>query len=248
MTSALDTLSVPPERLLTLPREIRDRIYDEILLHRINAPKTADEAEAEPRIREVITSYHKYTCFHQYQNAIRSPVMANRQIRLELEKALQRKGSTDYVLEVLFRDDARNSQLQVWPTRTYCPPSIDRIEDLQVRIRFSDENWYILTNDNLKRVKTVVLWPLWMLLERLMHGGPGALFDVNSKGEFYIDALTVVLCSHPFGTTGDFEHLLKVRRCLDIFLGNKRASAERIRIMRVCAEGNSLEMEPLFRK
>lgn len=129
---------------LDLPRELRDRILELVVAHRVDLPDIEDLstlAIGRTAINDVAAGPWAGTRSVFYENeprvnALRSIFTVNRQLRLEAKQALARaKLSGVHELDIIILDETN-----LIPTWIYAPSVTYRIETLKVTIRVANTN------------------------------------------------------------------------------------------------------------
>ena len=184
-----------PKVFLSLPRELRDIIYQE-LLSDVAAPPP-DPKNVGPRLsvrtgrEEIFTQCVLHPAHLHPKAACEGLYFSNRQIQVEIQAS---DLALDYHLDIMVEcfsiptgkpvEDRRN--LRLWPTWTAYPQPVSNIRELCVDVRVfgpfpSDVGFPFACT------------PLLLLLNRLIHYGPQFVYEGPFQSRVHIETLTVNL-------------------------------------------------------
>ena len=211
--------TTPSKGFLSLPRELRDMIYQE-LLSDVAAPPP-DPKNVGPRLsvrtgrEEIFTQCVLHPAHLHPKAACEGLYFSNRQIQAEIQESGL---ALDYHLDIMVEcfsvptggtvQDRRN--LWLWPTWTVYPQPVSKIRELCVDVRVfgpfpSDIGFPFACT------------PLLLLVNRLIHYGPQFIYKGSFQSRVQIETLTVKLF-HDKYTAGDLSSLsTKLFRGVSLF-------------------------------
>ncbi|KAL8856849.1 MAG: hypothetical protein Q9178_006566 [Gyalolechia marmorata] len=175
--------------LFTLPREIRDDIYN-LLLNWPNDPPDSPAA-AGLRYREVVGTFGDRSVFYPPPTLYCEPASAlsqcSSQIRQELYELVTNGNLTKsmtYELDVMLKG------CMTWPTWTNLPYPVRKMEHLQANLRLFDikDGASLFWGAGGPGLVFVVLFSL---LNRLLHHGPRFIHNEGEVRGLEVDLLTI---------------------------------------------------------
>ena len=185
-----------PKGFLSLPRELRDLVYQELLSDVVAPPPTKPE-NVGPRMsvrtgrEEIFTQCVLHPAPLHPKAACQGLFFSNQQIQAEMQES---HPALDYHLDIMVEcfsippggtvQDRRN--LRLWPTWTVYPQPVSKIRELCVDVRVfglfpSDIGFPFACT------------PLLLLLNRLIHYGPQFVYRGPFQSRVQIETLTVKL-------------------------------------------------------
>ena len=175
--------------LFTLPREIRDDIYN-LLLNWPNDPP-GSPAAAGLRYREVVGTWGDRSVFYPPPTTYCEPASAlsqcSRQIRQELYELVTNGNLTK---SVTYKLDVMLKGCMLWPTWANLPYPVRKMDHLQADLRLFD----VKDGSGLfwgAGGPGLVFLVLFSLLNRLLHHGPRFIHKEGEVRGLEVDMLTI---------------------------------------------------------
>ncbi|KAI4228711.1 MAG: hypothetical protein L6R36_001401 [Xanthoria steineri] len=208
----METLPHQPPSFLQLPRELRDDIYT-LLLNPLADPPPSPKA-AGIRYRELVTSQSHLNdkcIFYPPPLSRNGPAAAlsqcNRQLRQELNDLVTSPHRTKAVTCTI---DVMLQRCLLWPTWTSLPPPVPIVDHLGINLRLFDVKYgrgLFWCYD--RPGATFVV--LFRALNRLLHHGPGFLYEDGESQKLKINTLTINVL-HGYGTVAGPDDALFLER------------------------------------
>ncbi|KAL8865220.1 MAG: hypothetical protein Q9198_009423, partial [Flavoplaca austrocitrina] len=180
--------------IFSLPREIRDAIYDLVL----NSPGTPPSCpqQAGVRYEEVIDTkqcgrelasilYPSPNSDHGSGSALSQ---VNRQLRQESRYFITNPYLTS---SVTYKLDAMLQGSRLWLSWTSIPHSMSKIDNLKIDLRILDTQDGVFFSEDSPRLQTVFLL-LFRAIDRLLNHGPSFRYQDDTHG-LKVDTLTINL-------------------------------------------------------
>lgn len=199
----MGTDSLPQStRLLSIPREIRDEIYLQVLQSaRPSSPPTSPAA-AGPRTEECIhRAWSNRSLFYpniQSPYGLWSPMLlTNRQTNAEIRDLIASAEFLHRQQAFPFKLDCMVEGFSIWPTWTLFPALVARMGVLEVDLRFLDAklNSCLFYGDG---GPGLLFRPLFRLLNGLFLNGPQFLERDTTGGLLHLELLVVNVVLPPF--------------------------------------------------
>ena len=203
----------------SLPRELRDLVYQELLSDVV--PPPTNPGTVGPRLsvrtgREAIFSQCILFPAHLYPKAACEGLLfSNRQIQAEIQESHL---ALDYHLDIMFEcfgvltggiEGYRNN-LRIWPTWTLYPQPVSNIRELSVDLRlfgsFPPDGGFPLA-----------CTPLLVLVNRLIHYGPQFVYKGPLQSRVHIETLTVNLSQDIYSVSDLSSLFAKLFRGVSLF-------------------------------
>ena len=183
------------DSLLTLPREVRDKIYSLVLS--IPAAPPVSPTEAGVRYEERVNGNRKvlYPVLSTYNGNTLNLLHCNRQIRQELCDYLKNPRITR---EITYELDLMLQGCTLWPTWTNLPYPATAMEHLEVNLRLFNVEYGggLFWGSGGPGLTFVVLF---RALNRLLHHGPRFLYQNKDVPGLKIGTMTINIL-HGFRT------------------------------------------------
>lgn len=177
-----------PTSFFSLPRELRDRIYNDFLYTPSDAPATPPDAGLRFK-EEWQLPFISFNIFHTLDprpHAYAFPLLhCNRQIRSEVQQMLSHaKASRDLACKLDCMLDFRN----MFPTWTLCPCWPQNMRHLEIKFR--------LCNDWARANGCLLIYPAFRILNLLFNHGPQLGYSSSFRSaDFHLKTLTLeIVC------------------------------------------------------
>ena len=197
-------------RFLSLPRELRDKIYRTAL----QTPRETSSIVGDSRMTETIVeatwrcTVYCYNFELRPQHLCEGLPLCNRQIHAEMQELLARKSNLDLCLELRY-DYCITNRLQVcvWPTWTLYPGPVRRVCQLTIAImRFFKTPCFDKLSDN---PYDTVFRPLVRILNQLFHYGPCFRYSRPPlEHEIYVETQVISVPYHIGQVDQDYPDML----------------------------------------
>ena len=231
----------PKAGFQSLPRELRDQVYHELLLISSAPPESPEDAG--PRYEEwLLYPMMHWSFFYPIDlyppSACGGLMASNPQIEHEVRVAA---GSPDFHLDIMIEHFkiGRTGQ-RAWPTWIVYPGLFENIRELRVDVR-------VCKRDQIHGdMYSLGAWgfvhgPVFWLLNRFFHHGPQFIYKGPFFPKIHVDTLRIVLSpmthEHP-----SFKHLFKEMSemaSLGVFYGQ-------ILNIQICAGDHVRQVRPEF--
>lgn len=129
--------------LLSIPRDIRDQIYHELVVFSSEPPISPDEAGLRDEVF-LSRSMRGISAFFSRDlylpNGCQNLLQSCRMIRAKPKKALEQNKATDLRLDLMFeyfKPDSTSPKTRVWPTWTRYSGPLNDVKELHVDVRIS---------------------------------------------------------------------------------------------------------------
>ena len=166
--------------LLSLPRELRDKILFEVVTQPAAAPKTPGDPETRttkhPDGKRSGWGYGQEVMFHGRWNRTTfiPTLLVNRQLHAETHSAIDRLTLNVYILDIMMVDDK-----QLWPTWLSVPRLATAVDKVCATFRIfgaaeSYEESGFRGGDG---GPPAMEWTLFIFLDRFLHYGPAGLWQ-----------------------------------------------------------------------
>lgn len=170
---------------LSLPRELRDQIYLDVLKSESTQPESPQSAW--PREEVIIYGGQRiYYPLHPDTNPFRSLLGCRRQIRTEVQQLYDHLESGHAL--PLFKLDVLVDGNFSWPTWILCPGRSEHVQDLQVDLRIFHNGYHRSSYD---QDATLAIRPLFLLLNQFMFHGSNFLCKGLPTRSTNVEACTV---------------------------------------------------------
>ncbi|KAL8923755.1 MAG: hypothetical protein Q9172_003001 [Xanthocarpia lactea] len=169
--------------LLSLPRELRDRIYEWVLHLDVPPPSSPDEDEQRRTVYKRLS--HIRIPKQVPQTSSSSLLRCNRQISNELSQTIARCGIT-YALDIMLKDkgeDVFDAKVDFYPTWIKLPAPLRHLKYLDVNIRLRD--FVVLYSHGFRRSWIYILGSVFLYTP--IFPEPGSPYD--SSAPYYIQEL-----------------------------------------------------------
>lgn len=158
--------------LLTLPRELRDKLLSLLIACHTDAPKEADDPENREVLNDIdVSDWHYGHAMHVKRlNRVDliPTLLVNRQLKAETEAAIE-LFPNDYALHAMLVNDR-----QLWPTWTRIPKLVSNVDNLHFSVKSVGPG-----PDGRRSIwaggcggPPIILWFFYGLLERFLKVGP----------------------------------------------------------------------------
>ena len=121
---------------LSLPRELRDLVYQEALADVVAPPRNSEDVG--PRLKVGLATGSETRCIYYPadlypQASCQGLLSSNRQIRAEIRES---HPTLDYHLDIMIEDfENGKTNTRVWPTWTLYPQPVSNVRELCVNVR-----------------------------------------------------------------------------------------------------------------
>lgn len=179
--------------LLSLPREIRDQIYLELIHTSPKASAPASPVQAGPRVEK--RNAHELSFFYltgvPSQQACQNLLLSNRQISQEVRQL----GPLDFHLDVMVEFFSnQGSKTRVWPTWISYPGPMDSVRELQIDIGLPRLD-LVSEDRGFPHLWAFVYYPLFQLLSRFFYRGSGSVSEGPLPRKVHVGTLKVTVAS-----------------------------------------------------
>ncbi|KUJ10073.1 uncharacterized protein LY89DRAFT_723874 [Mollisia scopiformis] len=198
--------------LLSLPRELRDQIFDIFVAARNERPKDIESIQTRQyTYTEHILNQVKVDCIHHNRRNIGlvSLLLANKQLNAETKDAFERfEGRGKYELDIFV-----TGEREFWPTWIYLPKRTNIMEELHITFRvFEGEDFWLRASGS-KPINYIGGWAFFHLLERLLKEGPRAVCaHGSSKHSSTITERTLSWAEALRGKAPALDQSLRIRK------------------------------------
>ncbi|KAI4275646.1 MAG: hypothetical protein LQ337_003077 [Flavoplaca oasis] len=198
--------------IFSLPREIRDAIYDFVL----NSPRTPPSCPQQAGVRyeeaiEIEDPVHElasvlYPSPNSHHGCASALLQVSRQLRQESHDFITNPHLTS---SVTYKLDAMHQGPRLWLSWTTVPHSMSKIENLEIDLRILDPLDARSFLRDAPRPQTVVTL-LYRTINRLLNHGPSFRYQDDTHG-LKVDTLTIHLLHRYDKLLRPTKHSMKTR-------------------------------------